>query len=99
MESIIPLLHSRPVTAWSPVDLLPGLWLGLLAGFLAAALRRWYDPVPARVLLAFAAVLLILLGPVLFGGQLLLPLDGLRGQVPFRSLPPTEPHGNVLQGD
>lgn len=81
------------------MDLLPGLWAGLVAGFLAAALRRWYDPVPARVLAAFAAVLLILFGPVLFGGQLLLPLDGLRGQVPFRSLAPTEPHGNVLQGD
>lgn len=81
------------------MDLLPGLWVGLIAGFLAAALRRGYDPVPGRVLAAFAAVLLILFGPVLFGGQLLLPLDGLRGQVPFRSLPPTEPHGNVLQGD
>lgn len=81
------------------MDLLPGLWVGLLAAFLAAGLKRWYDPVPARVLLANALVLLILFGPVLFGGQLLLPLDTLRGQVPFRSLPPTEPHGNVLQGD
>ncbi|HSF43673.1 MAG TPA: hypothetical protein VLT87_28025 [Thermoanaerobaculia bacterium] len=87
------------MTAWSPVDLLPGLWVGLLAAFLAAALRRGYDPVPARVLFANALVLLILFGPVLFGGQLLLPLDTLRGQVPFQSLSPTEPHGNVLQGD
>lgn len=81
------------------MDLLPGLWVGLLAAFLATGLRRFYDPVPARVLLAFAAVLLILFGPVLLGGQLLLPLDTLRGQYPFRSVPPTEPHGNVLQGD
>lgn len=35
----------------------------------------------------------------LFGGQVLLPLDSLRGQAPFRALPATEPHGNPIQGD
>jgi hypothetical protein len=84
---------------WSPVDLLPGLWVAVLALLLARALRRWYDPVPAPVLAAFAAALLILFAPVLFGGRLLLPLDNLRGQAPFRALAPTEPHGNSLQGD
>jgi hypothetical protein len=81
------------------VDLLPGLWVGLLGALLAAALRRWFDPVPGRILAAFAAVLLALLGPVLFGGKVLLPLDNLRGEVPFRLLAPVEPHGNLLQGD
>jgi hypothetical protein len=81
------------------VDLLPGLWTGLLGVWLAAALRRWFDPVPGRVLAVFAAVLLILLGPVLFGGKVLLPLDDLRGEPPFQRLPPAEPHGNFLQGD
>lgn len=81
------------------MDLLPGLWLGLLGACLAAGLRRWFDPVPWRVLAVFAAVLLVLFGPVLFGGKVLLPLDGLRGEVPFRHLPPVEPHGNFLQGD
>ncbi len=84
---------------WSPMDLLPGLWAGLLGACLAVALRRWFDPVPWRVLAVFAAVLLILFGPVLFGGKVLLPLDGLRGAVPFQNLPPIEPHGNFLQGD
>jgi hypothetical protein len=87
------------VADWSPVDLLPGLWTGLLGACLAAALRRWFDPVPARVLAVFAAVLLILFGSVLLGGKVLLPLDGLRGELPFQRLPPTEPHGNFLQGD
>lgn len=87
------------VAVWSPLDLLPGLWVGLLGVCLLAALRRWLDPVPWRVAAVFSAVLLILFGPVLFGGKVLLPLDGLRGEVPFRSLPPAEPHGNFLQGD
>ncbi|HEX3129783.1 MAG TPA: hypothetical protein VH394_20780, partial [Thermoanaerobaculia bacterium] len=88
-----------PITDWIPVDLLPGLWAGALALLLWSALRRWYDALPVRILAVFAAVLGILFGPVLFGGKLLLPLDGLRGQVPFRSLPPVAPHGNLLQGD
>jgi hypothetical protein len=81
------------------VDLLPGLWIGLLGISLAALLRRWFDPLPGRILAVFFAVLLLLFGPVLFGGKVLLPLDNLRGQVPFQHLPPAEPHGNLLQGD
>jgi hypothetical protein len=89
-----------PWTAdWSPVDLIPGLWTGVLAVLLFRALRRWYDPVPGAVAAVFGLAVLILFGPVLFGGKLLLPLDNLRGQVPFRELAPTDPHGNILQGD
>ena len=84
---------------WHPVDLLPGLWAGILAALLLAALRRWYDRVPWTVAAAFGLALLILFGPVLFGGKLLLPLDNLRGHPPFQRLPPQEPHGNLLQGD
>ncbi|HYO12928.1 MAG TPA: hypothetical protein VE685_07035 [Thermoanaerobaculia bacterium] len=84
---------------WTPVDLLPGLWVGFLGAFLASALGRWYDRVPGRMFAVFGLVLVILFGEVLFGGKLLLPLDTLRGQVPFQQLPPMEPHGNVLQGD
>jgi hypothetical protein len=79
--------------------LLPGLlFLGLALG-LAAALRRWWDGVPPPWLVAFLALPGIALAPVLFGGQSLLPLDLLRGEVPFTQLVPTEPHGNFLQGD
>ncbi len=90
------------MTDWSPVDLLPGLVFGALALLLLAALRRGYDPVPLRIAAVFGAVLLVLFGPVLFGGELLLPLDGVRGQVPFLHLPEPaagEPHGNLIQGD
>jgi hypothetical protein len=87
------------VSDWTPVDLLPGLYAGLLAWLVTAAVRRWYDRVPARALAAFVAVVLVALGPALFGGKVLLPLDNLRGHVPFTALPPTEPHGNLLQGD
>ncbi|HEX6863566.1 MAG TPA: hypothetical protein VF414_12155, partial [Thermoanaerobaculia bacterium] len=72
---------------------------GALAILLWAALRRWYDAVPLRVLAVFSVVLLILFGPVLFGGKLLVPLDNLRGLTPFHHLPEVEPHGNLLQGD
>ena len=84
---------------WSPVDLLPGLWVGLLGALLASALRRWFDPLPRRILAVFAVVLGVLLGPALFGGGLLLPFDGLRGAVPFQRLDPTDPPANLLQGD
>ncbi len=81
------------------MDLLPALWVGLLGAALAAALRRWFNPVPFRILAVFAPVLLLLFAPVLFGGKVLLPLDNLRGEMPFQRLTPAEPHGNVLQGD
>ena len=81
------------------MDLLPGLWVGCLLLLLRTALRRWYDAVPDGVLAASGAAVLLLFGPVLFGGQFLLPLDNLRGNAPFQNLAPTEPHGNLLQGD
>jgi hypothetical protein len=87
------------VTDWTPVDLLPGLWLGLLGTFLAAALRRWHDPVPGKVWAVFAVVLLVLFAPVLFGGQVFLPLDDLRAHVPFQELAPTRSHSHPLQRD
>gem|GEM_PF-2373932 len=87
------------MTNWTPVDLLPGLWLGLLGTFLAAALRRWFDPVPGRVLAVFAVILVVLFAPVLFGGQVLLPLDELREHVPFQELAPTRDHSHPLQSD
>jgi hypothetical protein len=79
---------------WRPLDLLPGLYALALAALLLTALRRWFDPLPRRALLTFAVVLLPLLAPVLFGGRLLLPLDGLRIAPPFERLPPTDPPGN-----
>jgi hypothetical protein len=98
-ESIIPLARLPAVTDWTPVDLLPGLWVGFLGALLVSALRRWYDPVPWRAVAVFTAALLALFAPVLFGGRILLPLDNLRGNVPFQDLPPARPHGNPIQGD
>jgi Bacterial membrane protein YfhO len=77
---------------------LPGLYLALLGLLLARALRRWWDPVPPRVWGVFGLVLLILFGPALFLGRVLLPADILPGLKPLeeKSKPP---EGNVLQLD
>jgi hypothetical protein len=83
----------------SPLELAPGIYFVTLALVLAGVLRRWYDPLPARAGAAFAVALALLFGSSLFGGQVLLPLDNLRGEVPFRQLPATHPTGNLLQGD
>jgi len=80
------------------VILLPGLYLALLAFLLDRALRRWWDPVPARVWGAFGLVLVILFGPALFLGKVLLPADILPGVAqPEEARKP--PQGNVLQND
>ncbi len=87
------------MSSWSPGDLAPGVWVALLALALTFTLGRWYERPPRRVLALFALATALLFGAVLFGGRILLPLDNLRGQAPFRRLAPTDPHGNLLQGD
>ncbi|HEY8019780.1 MAG TPA: hypothetical protein VIH93_01685, partial [Thermoanaerobaculia bacterium] len=88
------------MTPWSPSDLLPALYLALLGWLLARALRRWLDPVPGRIWAVFALVLAVLLGPVLAGGQVLLPLEILTRQAPFAVLRMDLPHlANRLQLD
>lgn len=89
----------RLMSGWVPSDLLPGLYVASLVLLLAAFLRRWYDPLPWWVLGWFGAVLGLLFGGVLFGGEILLPLDNLRGFPPFEHLEPATPPGNHLQGD
>ena len=87
--------------SWTPTDLLPGCWVALLAALLAAALRRWYDPVPRRAWLVWGAALALLLGPALVGGRVLLPLGALTTFPPFTNLweGPGPPPGNPLQTD
>ncbi|MEP7012897.1 MAG: YfhO family protein [Acidobacteriota bacterium] len=80
-------------------DLLPGLYVAVLAALLLAALRRGWDAVPGWVAAAFGLLLVALFGRVLFRGEILLPLDNLRGEAPFRQLAPMVPHGNLIQGD
>lgn len=85
-----------------PLCLLPGLWVALLAVLLWAALARWLDPVPGRVRLVHAGVLLLLFGPVLFAGRVLLPLGYLTKVPPFQQLwteKDAPPPGNLLQSD
>lgn len=79
--------------------LLPGLYVILLGLGLAAILRRWFDPVPWRILAVFGLLLAVLFGTVLFAGGVLLPLGNLVGYFPFRALPPPDPSTVVLQGD
>jgi hypothetical protein len=87
------------MSSWTILDLLPGVYVLLLAAGLAWVLRRWYDPVPWRVLAAFGLVLTLLLGPVLFGGGILLPLGNLRGSFPYKHLPAAEPPSIGLHAD
>jgi len=84
------------VHAWAP---LPALYVLLLALAGAAALRRWFDPLPGRVLLLFLLYVGLLLAPALAGDAVLLPVDVLRGHAPFRGLPPSHPPAVFLQRD
>ncbi len=77
---------------------LPGLYLAVLAAALAYALRRWWDPVPARIWAVFGLLVLILFGPALFLGKVLLPADILPGVVPVERVD-AAPEGNLLQRD
>lgn len=90
---------SDAVNPQSLLDLAPAAWVALLAAALLATLARWYDRVPAPVVGLFALVLALDYGEVLAGGEVLLPLDNLRGHAPFLRLAPAEPRGNHLQGD
>lgn len=74
----------------------------MLALLLWAGVARWLDPVPWRVRLIHAAVLLVLFGPVLFAGRVLLPLGYLTKVPPFQELwtaRDAPPPGNLLQSD
>lgn len=84
---------------WTAADLLPGLYAAALFLLLHALLRKHYDPVPGRVQLLFALILMLLFGSALFGGRVLLPLDNLRGSAPFSQLQPSSPGGWDLQVD
>jgi hypothetical protein len=79
-------------------SLLPGLYLALLVFLLHRALRRWWDPVPARIWGVFGVLLLILFGPALFLGKVLLPADILPGVVMPENARQA-PQGNPLQLD
>jgi hypothetical protein len=80
------------------VILLPGLYLALLAFLLDRALRRWWDPVPARIWGVFGVLLVILFGPALFLGKVLLPADILPGVAQPEDARKA-PQGNPLQLD
>ncbi len=84
--------------SWSPLDLLPGLYVLLLAVALAGALRRWYDPVPWRVLAGFLLLTAILFGPALFAGWTQLPVSNVRTAPPY-SGQARLPAANWMQGD
>jgi hypothetical protein len=88
------------MNGWHLTDLAPGLYVLLLALLLGRVLARWFDPVPRRVCAAFGLVLLLLLGPVLLGGRILLPVEILTRTPPWRVLRPARPAlANRLQLD
>lgn len=81
------------------IALLPGLWVFTLAILLAWILHRWFDPIPALCWAVWGIVLAVLLGAVLFGGKVMLPLGYLTKVAPFTRLVQGEPPGNLLQSD
>lgn len=85
--------------SWAPRDLLPGLWLLVLAFLLDRTLRRFYDSVPGRIWGIFAAALIVLLGGVLFGGQTLLPVGDIQHFPPYRELGLEQLDENRMQRD
>ncbi len=80
---------------------LPGLYLAVLATALGYALRRWWDPVPVRIWAVFGLLIVILFGPALFLGKVLLPADILPGVVPMEKVGASSEgnEGNLLQLD
>src|SRR5204863_8641083 len=64
----------------------------------ARSLRRWWDPVPLRVWGLFGVILVILFGPALFLGKVLLPVDILAWLRPAEEMR-TPAEGNPLQLD
>jgi len=81
-------------------DLLPGLYVALLAALLAAALGRWFDAVPGRCWAIWGAALAPIFAPVLLAGRVLLPLGYLTQVPPFTGLwSGGPPPGNLIQSD
>ncbi|MDX1996891.1 MAG: YfhO family protein [Thermoanaerobaculia bacterium] len=79
--------------------LAPGLCWLLAVGLLLALLARWGETVPRRIVALGLALGFLLLGPVLVGGRVLLPLDLLRESAPFQDLPAAARPANPLQRD
>ena len=87
------------MSAWTPADLLPALVVVVAVLAVWELLRRWYDRLPWPELGASLLLTLVLFGPALVAGGVLLPTDQLRGWAPFRDLPEPPVHGNYLQHD
>ena len=64
---------------------LPGLYVALLAVALGWALKRWYDPVPPRILALFALLPFLLFGRALLGGECSSPWAPCRTSYPTAS--------------
>jgi len=69
---------------WSPIDLLPGAYVLLVATIAAATSGRWLDRIPGRVQLVHLGLVFAMFGPSLVGGAVFGPLDDLTLQDPFR---------------
>jgi|CXWL01.1.fsa_nt_gi hypothetical protein len=79
------------------IALVPGLVFGIEALLVLAALRWLGESVPRWVSAVGFGLVFVLLGPVLVGGKVCLPLDLLGDVTPFRQLPRTERPANPLQ--
>ena len=87
------------MNGWTPLDMAPGVLVALTALAADWLLRRFYDPIPARVWLVFAVVVLVMFAPVLFGNFTLMPLDLLPEFAPWQPYAEIEESGNRIQID
>jgi hypothetical protein len=92
-------LSAEADAAWSVAALLPAAWLLMLGAGLVLGMRRWFDPLPVRVLAVCGLLLAVLFAPVLVGGKVMLPLGNLRHYPPFAGLPPFSPPTPDMMGD
>lgn len=73
--------------------------LVVVGALVGAGLRRWFDPLPRRVLQGFVLLVLVQMAPALLGGRVALPLHLLTTFPPYEALAPAEMPPNLTQAD
>ncbi|HEX6199125.1 MAG TPA: YfhO family protein, partial [Thermoanaerobaculia bacterium] len=87
------------MSGWTPADLLPAVWLLLLAVALDRAARRWAAPIPAAAWAVAGAIVLALFAPSLLLGRVQASLGLLTAFPPLHQLRDVAGPANPLHGD
>lgn len=87
------------MTGWSATDLLPALWLVVLAFLIDRGIRRWEVRMPAAGWTLAGAMVAALLAPALVTGRVLASAQKLTAFPPFLGSGAAAGAGNPLHGD